>query len=92
MSDCNQNICENMTQIQEDLELLLNKILERVGKNIQAEKQAEYLRALEETKQVIERCKTQYNCVVLLSQNQTEREQLYQPKAITSQYCYVKGD
>lgn len=69
MSDCNQNICENMTQIHEDLELLLNKILERVGKNIQAEKQVEYLRALEETKLVIERCKTQYNCVVLLSQN-----------------------
>jgi hypothetical protein len=56
----NQNICENMTQIQEDLEVLLNKFFEQVGSNIQAEKQAEYTQALQNTKQVIERFKSRY--------------------------------
>ena len=64
----NQNICENMTQIQEDLEVLLNKIFEQAGSNIQAEKQAEYTQALEDTKQVIERFRSKYGCVVFLSQ------------------------
>ncbi len=65
----NQNICENMTQIQEDLDLLLNKVFEQAGSNIQAEKQAEYTQAIEDTKQLIERFKSKYNCVVFLSQN-----------------------
>jgi ElaB/YqjD/DUF883 family membrane-anchored ribosome-binding protein len=56
----NQNICENMTQIQEDLEVLLNEFFEQVGSNIQAEKQAEYTQALQNTKQVIERFKSRY--------------------------------
>ncbi len=65
----NQNICENMTQIQEDLDLLLNKVFEQAGSNIQVEKQAEYTQAIEDTKQLIERFKSKYNCVVFLSQN-----------------------
>jgi hypothetical protein len=38
----NQNTCKTITQIQEDLEVLLNKVFEQVGSNIPAVKQAEY--------------------------------------------------
>ena len=65
----NQNICEKMTKIQEDLDILLNKVFEEAGSNIQAEKQAEYSQAIENTKQVVERFKTKYNCVTSLRQN-----------------------
>ncbi|MBD2533234.1 hypothetical protein H6G97_28145 [Nostoc flagelliforme FACHB-838] len=56
----NNNICEKMTQIQEDLEVLFNNVLEQLGSNIQAEKQAEYTQALPSTKQVIEKFKIRY--------------------------------
>lgn len=56
----NRNICENMTQIQEDLETLLNSVFEQVGNTIQAEKQAEYTQVFEDTKQVIKRFKSKY--------------------------------
>ncbi len=56
----NNNICEKMTQIQEDLEVLLNNVLEQLGSNIQAEKQAEYTQAIASTKQVIEKFKIKY--------------------------------
>ena len=65
--DVNQNICEKMTQIQEDVEALLNKIFEKAGNNIQAEKQAEYIRAIAGTRQVIERFKNKYGCVTTFS-------------------------
>ncbi len=90
MNDSNQNICENMTQIQEDLEVLLNKIFDLAGNNIRAEKQAEYTQALEETKQVIERCKIQYNCVIFMAQNKPEIERLYQQPTIGTEYCYIQ--
>ncbi|MBR8838558.1 MAG: hypothetical protein DSM106950_32290 [Stigonema ocellatum SAG 48.90 = DSM 106950] len=60
----NQNICENISQIQEDLEVLLKKVFEKIGSNIQAEKQAEYTQALENTKQVIEKFKKTH-CVYI---------------------------
>ncbi|AFY56410.1 hypothetical protein Riv7116_3970 [Rivularia sp. PCC 7116] len=56
----NQNVCENMTQIQEDLEVLMNKLLEKVGNKLQVEKQAEYTQALEDTKLVIAKFKSKY--------------------------------
>jgi len=56
----NQNTCKTITQIQEDLEVLLNKVFEQVGSNIPAVKQAEYTQSLEDTKQVIERFKSKY--------------------------------
>lgn len=55
-----QNICENMTHIQEDLEVLWNKVFEQVRSDIQVEKQAEYTQALEGMKQVINRYKSKY--------------------------------
>ena len=58
----NQSICNNMAQIQEDLEVLLNHIFEQAGSNIQAEKQAEYNKAIEGTKQIFERFKGKYGC------------------------------
>ena len=65
--DVNHNICEKMTQIQEDVEALLNKVFEQAGSNIQAEKQAEYTQAIAGTRQVIERFKNKYGCVSILS-------------------------
>ena len=65
--DTNQNICENMTRIQEDVEALLNKVFEQAGSNIQAEKQAEYTQAIAGTRQVIERFKHKYGCVGIVS-------------------------
>lgn len=56
----NQSVCDNMTQIQEDLEVLMNKLLEKVGNKLQVEKQAEYTQALEDTKLVIEKYKSKY--------------------------------
>ena len=65
----NQILCNNMTQIQEDLEVLLNHIFEQAGSKIQPEKQAEYNRAIEGTKQVFERFKSKYGCVFSSAEN-----------------------
>ncbi len=72
----NQNICEKMTQIQEDLEVTLNKIFEQAGSNIQSKKQAEYTKAIEGTKQVFERFKGKYGCALSSAENDNNNYKL----------------
>ena len=63
------NICQKMTQIQDELEATLNKIFEKAGSNIESEQQEKYLTAIEETKQVFNHFKIQHGCAFSLTKN-----------------------
>ncbi len=56
----NHRIHDEMTQIQIDLERALKNILEQAGSKIQPEKQEEFKKEIEGTKQILERFKSRY--------------------------------
>ncbi len=56
----NPNICAEISQIQEDLEIICHKIFDKAGSNIKLEEKTEYIHELEETKQAIERFKYKF--------------------------------
>lgn len=56
----NQKICEQMTQVQAGLEKVITKIFEQAGSKIQLEKREQVEKAIEGTKQILERFKSKY--------------------------------
>lgn len=56
----NQKICDDMTQLQADLEGALKKIFEQAGSQINPDRREEVTKAIEGTKQMLERFKTRY--------------------------------
>lgn len=58
--ELNQKICDDMTQIQADLERALKMLFERTGNKIKPEKQEEVQKEIEGTKQLLERFKSRY--------------------------------
>ncbi|MHC5932897.1 hypothetical protein [Nostoc sp.] len=58
--ETNHRIRDEMTQIQIDLERALKNILEQAGSKIQPEKQDEFKKEIEGTKQILERFKSRY--------------------------------
>lgn len=63
--EVNQKICNEMTQLQADLEGALKKIFEQAGSKIKPEKQEEVTKAIEGTNQLLERFKSRYVCVLV---------------------------
>ncbi|MEH1911162.1 MAG: hypothetical protein V7L05_05930 [Nostoc sp.] len=58
--ETNHRIRDEMTQIQIDLERALKNILEQAGSKIKPDKQEEFKKEIEGTKQIIERFKSKY--------------------------------
>ncbi|KAF3889325.1 MULTISPECIES: hypothetical protein [Nostocales] len=58
--ELSQKICDDVTQIEVDLETALKEILEQAGSKIKPEKQEEIKKEMEGTKQVLERFKSRY--------------------------------
>jgi hypothetical protein len=58
------HICLNMTQIETDLEATLHKIFEQAGDNIQLEQQEKYTQEMAITKQVFEKFRNKYGCIL----------------------------
>lgn len=56
----NQNIGVKMSQLQQDLEVILNEIFDKAGSKIQLEEKIEYIDTLAGTKKAIERFKYKY--------------------------------
>jgi hypothetical protein len=56
----NHRIHDEMTQIQIDLERALKNILEQAGNKIKPEKQEEFRKEIEATKQILECFKSRY--------------------------------
>lgn len=60
--DVNQKICDEVTQLQTDLERALKYVFEQAGSKIKPEKQEEVQQNMEGTKQLLERFKSRYAC------------------------------
>ncbi|MEH2363296.1 hypothetical protein [Nostoc sp.] len=58
--EINHRIHDEMTQIQIDLERAFKNILEQAGSKIQPEKQEEFKKEIEGTKQILEHFKSRY--------------------------------
>ncbi|WP_265273459.1 hypothetical protein [Nostoc sp. KVJ3] len=58
--EINHRIFDDMTQIQIDLEIALKNILEEAGGKIKPDKQEEFKKEIEGTKQILERFKSRY--------------------------------
>ncbi|MEH1931169.1 MAG: hypothetical protein V7K14_04690 [Nostoc sp.] len=58
--ETNHRIRDEMTQIQIDLERAFKNILEEAGSKIQPEKQDEFQKEIEGTKQILEHFKSRY--------------------------------
>ena len=65
----NQNIGVKMSQLQQDLEVILNDIFDQAGSKIQLEEKIEYIDTLAGTKKVIERFKYKYCYSVSSAEN-----------------------
>jgi hypothetical protein len=55
-----QKICDDVAQLQADLDGTLQRILDQAGGKIEPEKQEEVQRKIEGTKQLLERFKSRY--------------------------------
>lgn len=58
--EINQKICDDMTQLQIDLEQALKNIFEQAGSKIKPEKQQEVQKGIENTKLILENFKSRY--------------------------------
>ena len=58
--DMRQKICDDVTQLQSDLEGALQRIFEQAGSKIEPERQEEVQKKVEGTKQLLERFKSRY--------------------------------
>jgi len=58
--DMRQKICDDVTQLQSDLEGALQRIFEQAGSKIEPERQEEVQKKVEATKQLLERFKSRY--------------------------------
>ena len=57
-----QKICDDLTLVQLDLDAMLQELLTQAGNKLQTEKQEELKQNVENTKQRLERFKSQYVC------------------------------
>lgn len=57
-----QNICDNVAQLQIELDVTLQKLLEQAASKIQNDQQEELKQSIENTKQRLEKLKGQYVC------------------------------
>jgi ElaB/YqjD/DUF883 family membrane-anchored ribosome-binding protein len=58
--ETHQRICNDIVQLQVDLDGILNRIVEQAGSRINPERQAAVQQGVEDTKQLLERFKHRY--------------------------------
>jgi regulation of enolase protein 1 (concanavalin A-like superfamily) len=59
-----QQICNDVTQLQLQLDVLLQSLFDQAGSRIQVDRQTELRQSIEITKQQLENLKGRYECLV----------------------------
>ena len=76
----NQQVRDEMTQLQSDLEKALEETLREVGNKLKPQEKAEIMREIEDAKELLERLKSGYVWVALFGNTSVGKSAIAIPK------------